>query len=91
MEQKGLFYYIKIGGPLSYKIGQYRYNNNQNFNMHVIVTLIGNPLSFNWDAMSSTLYKMSDFHKQLFQNIQQFVLTSNIYGSSFFARIVVSA
>ena len=58
--------------PLSYKILKHRDNNNQNVNMHVIVTLIGNPLFFNSDTMSNTLlYKMSDFHRQLFQNIKQ--------------------
>ena len=57
---------------LSYKIRQHRDNNNQNVKMHVIVTLIGNPLFFNSDTMSNTLlYKMSDFHRQLFQNIKQ--------------------
>jgi hypothetical protein len=40
-------------------------------------TLIGNPLSFNWDStMSITLNKMSDFHRQLFQKIQQLALIS---------------
>ena len=48
---------------------QHKDNNNQNVNMHVIVTLIDNPLSFNSNNMSSTLYKMSYFHRQLFQNI----------------------
>ena len=70
---------------------QHKFNNNQNVKMHVIVILIGNPLYFNWDTMSSRLYEMSDFHLQLFQNIQQLALTSKIYGSSFFVGIVVSA
>ena len=71
---------------MSYKIGQNRDNNNQNVNMHVIATLIGNPFFFNSDSMSTTLlYKMFDFQKQLFQNIQQVTATCiNIkikYGS----------
>ena len=44
--------------------------------MHVIVTLIGNLHFFNLDSMSNTLlYKMSNFHRQLFQNIQQATTT----------------
>ena len=39
-------------------------------------TLIGSPLYFNWDTMSITLNKMSDFHRQLFQKIQQLALIS---------------
>jgi hypothetical protein len=37
-------------------------------------TLIGNPLCFN--TMSITLNKMSDFHRQLFQKVQQLALIS---------------
>ena len=44
--------------------------------MYIIVTLIGNLMSLNWDTIFNTLYKMSDFHGQLFQNIQQLALTS---------------
>ena len=76
---------------MSYKIEQYKVHNIQNVNMNAIVTLIGNTLSFKLDTMSSTLYKMSNFHRQLFQNIQHLALTSKIYGSSFFTRTVVSA
>ena len=61
---------MSIGGPLSYGIGQYRDNNNQNFNMHLIVTLIGNLLSLNSNTMSNKLYKMFDFDKHVFQSIQ---------------------
>ena len=39
-------------------------------------TLIGNPLSLNWDTMSVTLNKMFDFHRQLFQKIQKLALIS---------------
>ena len=46
--------------------------------MHVIVPLIGNPMSFNSDTMSCTLFKMSDIQRQLFQNLQQLALTSKI-------------
>jgi hypothetical protein len=31
-------------------------------------TLIGNPLSFNWDTMSITLNKMFDFHTIISKN-----------------------
>ena len=80
--------------PLSYKIGKHRDNNNQNVNMHVIITLIVNSLFFNSDTMPNTLlYKMFDFYEQLFQNMQQAITTyMNIeikYGSSFFVRTVI--
>ena len=91
---KKVYFIIHQKLPLSYKIGQHRYNNNQNVNMHVIVTLIVNPLFFNSYNMSSTLlYKMSDFHRQLFENTQQTTTTCiNIkvkYESSFFAGTVI--
>ena len=67
---------------MSYKIGQHIDNNNQNVNMHAIVTLIGSLLCFNSDTMSSTLYKMFGFERHLLiQNIQQLALSSKIYGS----------
>ena len=59
------------------KITQHRDNDNQNVNMHVIVTLIGNLLFFNSDSMSNTLlYKMSNFHKQLFDYTSTTLLLS---------------
>ena len=81
---------------MSYKIGQHRDNNNQNVNMHVIVTVIGNLLFFNLDSIPSTLlYKMSNFYRQLFQKIQKATTTwINIkikYGSSFFAGTAIGA
>ena len=93
---KYLFYSTIVRMPLSYKIGQHRDNNNQNVNMNVIVTLIGNPLFFNSDNMSSTLlYKMSDFHRKLFQNIQQDTTTCiNIkikYGLTIFPKTTIDA
>ena len=55
-------------------------------------TLIGNPLSFNWDTMSITLNKMSNFHKQLFQkNTIASCIDIQIYWSSFFIGTNVSA
>ena len=66
-----------------YKIRKHRDNNNQNVNMHVIVTLIGNPLFLNLDSMSSTLLdKMFDFHKKsyfkIYNKLQQLPLTSKL-------------
>jgi hypothetical protein len=39
-------------------------------NQYVIVTLIGNMSSCNWNNMSSTLNTIVDFHRRIFQNIQ---------------------
>ena len=71
--------------------GQHKIHNNQNVNMHIIVTLIGN-LSFDWETVSSKLFiKMSNFHRQIFQNKQQLELTPKIYGSSFFVGTIIGA
>ena len=37
---------------------------------YVIVTVIGNMSSCNWDIMSTTLSKILDFYRPIFQNIQ---------------------
>ena len=57
--------------------------------MHVIVTLIGNPLFLNLDSMSSTLLdKMFDFHKKsyfkIYNKLQHLAFTSklNMYHHS---------
>ena len=96
IEYKYIFHYTSITLPLSFKITQHRDNNNQNVSMHVIVTLICNLLFFNSNTMSNTLlYKMLDFHRKLFQNIQQATIACiNIktkYESSYFAGTIIGA
>ena len=42
-------------------------------------TVIGIPLSFNWDTMSITLNKMSDF-TDIFQKIKRLALISKLHS-----------
>ena len=76
IEYETLFYYLWIRDPFSYKEGHHR-GKQESKCWYVIVTIIGNPMSFSCDTMSSISYIMSDFHRQLFSKIQLLALTSN--------------